>query len=296
MNWADQTVLLTGGTGTFGRAFLGEVLPLGATVRVFSRDEFKQGQLREEYGDYESQLRLCIGDVRDRSRVSRAIEGASIVVHAAALKQVVSCEYNPGECIDTNVGGSRNVLEAALDARVPRSILLSSDKAVHPINVYGASKLCAEKLWLAANAYSGPHDVRFSVVRYGNVVGSRGSVHEAWVGATRVQLTDAHATRFWLQPREAVNLVLHAAEYMEGGDVFVPKAKAQPIVDIVPRGATVVETGLRRGEKLHERLLADDEVARTWDCHHYYVVSDTEPAYSSGRVPPTFTYASSDIA
>jgi UDP-N-acetylglucosamine 4,6-dehydratase len=287
--------LLTGGTGTFGRHFLEHVLPLGAIVRVYSRDERKQAQLREEFREYGEQLRFLIGDVRELRRVIRSTEGVDAVVHAAALKRVDACEYNPFEAIKTNVLGSQNVVEAALAHRVPRSILLSSDKAVHPVNLYGASKLCAEKLWLAANAYSGPSDVHFSCVRYGNVLGSRGSVLERWSTAHQqgkpVELRDQRATRFWLSPKDAVDLVLNAAEVMAGGEVYIPKASSSRILELVPEGAKIEETGLQPGEKLHELLISEEEIPRTYDCGAFYAICPQKPEYGI-PVPAGFQMSS----
>lgn len=282
---ASLMVLVTGGTGSFGSAFVRRVVGLGWMVRVFSRDEVKQGVMRDEFDDA-ARVRFLVGDVRDRSRLARAVEGCDLVVHAAALKQVVSCEYNPFEAVKTNVLGSQNVVEACLDAGVSRAMLLSSDKAVHPVNVYGASKLCAEKCWLAANAYGG-NRCSFSVVRYGNVRGSRGSV----LGRLGpVWLTDSRATRFWMEVGDAVDLVLLAAGVMRGGEVFVPKLSAARVADVVDV-APGPELGLRRGEKLHEVLISDEEVGRTWDCGDHFRVCDYEPA-SARRVPESFRYCS----
>lgn len=241
--------------------------------------------------------RFLIGDVRDRPRVSRAAEGVDVVVHAAALKQVVSCEYNPFEAVKTNVVGSQNVVEACLDAGVERAVLLSSDKAVHPVNVYGASKLAAEKCWAAANAYGGGR-CRFTTVRYGNVRGSRGSVLDA---KDPVRLTDRRATRFWMDVEDAVELVLLALREARGGEVFVPKLRASRIVDVSEFvWAEAPETGLRPGEKLHEVLISDEEIPRTLDFgDHYRIVSG--PHYVVGKkekwqlVPADFKYTSEAV-
>jgi UDP-N-acetylglucosamine 4,6-dehydratase len=285
--------LLTGATGSFGQAFLRRVLSEGWTVRAFSRDEHKQAELT---GSLSGDVRWLIGDVRDSKRLKRAADGCDVVVHAAALKHVVSCEYNPFEAVLTNVVGSRNVVEAALDCGIPRSVLLSSDKAVHPVNVYGASKLCAEKVWLAAGAYAGGRDVRFSCVRYGNVAGSRGSL---FAQGGPVQLTDVRATRFWMEIDAAVDLVLLALDNMRGGDVFVPKLSAARVADELARrnllrsGQACV--GLRPGEKLHEVLVSDEEVRRTWDCGSHYRICDYEPD-NACRVPLGFRYSSEEVA
>ena len=278
--------LVTGGTGSFGQAFVRRVLSLGWTVRVFSRDEFKQGVMRDELGEDQRQgTRFLVGDVRDAARLRRGAEGVDVVVHAAALKQVPSCEYNPDEAVKTNVLGSMNVVEACLEAGVPRAVLLSSDKAVHPVNVYGATKLCAEKVWLASNALG---DCRFAAVRYGNVRGSRGSVLEK---TGPVAITDRRATRFWMDVSDAVELVLSALGEMRGGEVFVPKLGSRRVVDVLRGADSGHETGLRRGEKLHERLLSDEELPRTWDCGDHYRVCDYEPE-GSLRVPEEFRYSS----
>ncbi len=280
--------LVTGGTGSFGSAFTVRALELGWTVRCLSRDEWKQEQLRTKLGSED--VRFLIGDVRDAERLRRAADGCDLVVHAAALKQVPACEYNPFEAVQTNILGSRNVVEACLDARVPKAILLSTDKAVHPVNVYGATKLAAEKIWAAANAYAGGH-ATFSTVRYGNVRGSRGSVHEKWAEGGNILLTDSRVTRFWLDLQDAVDLVLLAHEHMQGGETFIPKLEASRVADHVPAGVRVEETGLRPGEKLHETLISDEEVPRTWDCGTHYRVCDYQPD-NAERVSPHFRYTS----
>lgn len=276
----EVTLLLTGATGTFGRAFLDE--HSGDQIRAFSRDEFKQSELRGLFPND----RWLLGDVRDLERLRRAVDGCDTVIHAAALKQVPAGEYNPGEFVKTNVIGSMNVVEACLDRGVERAVLISSDKAVHPVNVYGATKLCAEKLWLAANAYGG-EQCKFSVVRYGNVRGSRGSVHERG----RVSLTDARATRFWMEPGQAVELVLLALREMQGGEVFVPKLDRSLVADAVDHDGT--ETGLRPGEKLHEQLISDEEVGRTYDFgDHFRVLPVGALTNKACLVPSDFMYTS----
>jgi UDP-N-acetylglucosamine 4,6-dehydratase len=278
------SALVTGGTGSFGQAFLRRVLPLGWTVRVLSRDELKQAEQRENtVGD----VRWLLGDVRDYDRVLWAARGCDLIVHAAALKRVDACERDPFEALETNAVGSRNVARAAVDSGVPKAILLSSDKAVHPVNMYGATKFCAEKLWLCANVYGGC----FSAVRYGNVRGSRGSVVERWKNGP-VSLTDPLATRFWLEVDQAVDLVLTAAERMQGGELFIPKVNASRIADLLPAGAVPEITGLGLGEKLHEVLISEEEVVRTFDCGDHYVVAEEEPSWSVGRVLPGFRYSS----
>ncbi len=279
------TVLVTGGTGSFGSAFTKHVLENGWTVRVYSRDEWKQSVLAD---NLEGDVRFLVGDVRDRARLTRAAEGCDLVVHAAALKQVPSCEYNPFEAVKTNVVGTQNVVEACLDCGVGKAILLSTDKAVHPVNVYGATKLCAEKCWAAANAYGGARTL-FSTVRYGNVKGSRGSVHEKWAGGGNIFLTDSRVTRFWLDLQQAVDLVLAAYESMRGGETYIPKVESGLVADGIPEGATFSEIGLRPGEKLHETLISTEELPRTYDCGTHYTIAD----YKAGEpVPAGFSYVS----
>lgn len=277
--------LVTGATGTLGQALLER---LDGTVRAYSRDELKQSELQERFPD----VRWFLGDVRDRDRLWRALKGVDRVVHAAALKQVPACERNPSEAVGTNVVGTLNVIEACLDRDVGRALLVSSDKAVHPVNLYGASKLVAEKLWLAGNAYGG-ETTRFSVVRYGNVRGSRGSVHSKG----RVQLTDARATRFWITPQAAAEVCLYALLNMRGGEVFVPKMPASLVADTIDHDGT--ETGLRPGEKLHEQLISDEEVSRTLDFgDHYRIVPAgahiwaIDPSEHPAAVPAGFSYTS----
>ena len=234
--WRDKSVLITGGTGSFGKAFISELLRTGKPrkVVVFSRDELKQHEMMTgEFTD--ERLRFFIGDVRDGGRLRRGMNGIDIVIHAAALKQVPACEYNPIEAIRTNVEGARNVVDAALDAGVGRVLALSTDKAVNPINLYGATKLVSEKLFVQANAYSGADPRRFSCGRYGNVVGSRGSVvplfqKQRLTGA--VTVTDVRMTRFWLTLQQGVRFVMQAVESMSGGEIFIPKIPSMKILDL----------------------------------------------------------------
>jgi UDP-N-acetylglucosamine 4,6-dehydratase len=274
--------LVTGCSGTFGQALL-QAAP-GWTIRAYSRDEYKQAQLSEQYPG----VRWLLGDVRDLPRLRRAVEGCDLVIHAAALKHVTAGEYNPDEFVKTNVLGTLNVAEACLDAGVDKAIFLSSDKAVHPVNLYGATKLCGEKLWLSAASLHGATTL-FSVVRYGNVKGSRGSVltKEAPV------LRDARATRFWMEPEHAVLLVLLAVEQMQGGEVFVPKAESGLVTDQQNSWVEGPE-GLLPGEKLHESLVSDEEVGRTYDFgSHYCILPRDHPlALISVPVPDGFTYTS----
>lgn len=261
-----KTVLVTGGTGSFGHAFTEAILQLPIhKLIILSRDELKQSEMQKEFTD--DRLRFFIGDVRDRERLYRAFDGVDVVVHAAALKQVPAAEYNPLECIKTNVLGASNVIDAAIDRNVRKVIALSTDKAVNPINLYGASKLCADKLFTAANGYSGGHSTRFSVVRYGNVVGSRGSVIPLFKQRAEegqpFPVTSLEMTRFWITLQQASQFVLDSLERMRGGEIFVPKIPSMGIEDLVHAiggpHAPVECTGIRPGEKLHELLISPDE-------------------------------------
>ncbi|MGO9875103.1 MAG: UDP-N-acetylglucosamine 4,6-dehydratase (inverting) [Acidimicrobiia bacterium] len=279
-----STILLTGGTGSFGHAFatrIAECWP-EATLRVYSRDELKQSEMRTRFGD--QQVRYLIGDVRDRARMTRAVEGADIVVHAAAMKQVPACEYNPFEAVRTNVLGAQHVVDAAIDARVRRVVALSTDKAVNPVNLYGATKLCAEKIFVQGNAYAAQRQTRIACVRYGNVVGSRGSVvpvfREQLARDGRITITDERMTRFWITLPQAVDLVLHALEQMEGGEIFIPKIPSMRLTDLaeaIAPGAPRDVTGIRPGEKLHELLITADEARHAIDTGDAYVVMPEHP-------------------
>lgn len=273
----DKSILITGGTGSFGKNFTKFLLKNSEAKRiaVLSRDEFKQFEMQKELTD--PRLRFFIGDVRDKDRLQRAFKDVDIVVHAAALKHVPILEYNPYEAVKTNVLGTQNVIDAAIDQGVKKVLLVSTDKAVQPINLYGSTKLCAEKLLVAGNFYS-PGKTRFSVVRYGNVIGSRGSLVETLLkeeNVEKVTLTDPAMTRFWLKLEESFNLVSFALEQMEGGETFVPKIPSMKIVDLfeslVPQ-AEVKVTGLRPGEKMHEVLLTEQESERAVETDKYFVV------------------------
>jgi UDP-N-acetylglucosamine 4,6-dehydratase/5-epimerase len=249
---------------------------------VYSRDELKQSEMRARYGD--SQIRYLIGDVRDRARMTRAVEGADIVVHAAAMKQVPACEYNPFEAVRTNVLGAQHVVDAAIDARVRRVVALSTDKAVNPVNVYGATKLCAEKIFVQGNAYAAQRQTRIACVRYGNVVGSRGSVvpvfEEQLARNGKITITDERMTRFWITLPQAVDLVLHALENMEGGEIFIPKIPSMRVTDLadaIAPGAPREVIGIRPGEKLHELLITSDEARHAIDAGNVYVVMPEHP-------------------
>ena len=275
----NKTVLITGGTGTFGHAMVRHLLamPKVARVIVFSRDEYKQSEMAREFSD--PRLHFFIGDIRDRNRLERAFNHVDIVIHAAALKQVPALEYNPSEAIETNIIGTRNVIDAAHERNVERVLVISSDKAVQPINLYGATKLCAERLAVAANSYRGKHGkTRISVVRYGNVIGSRGSLVEI-ISKHRqsgtLLLTDEGMTRFWLHIEEIMKLVTKILSAMEGGEIFVPKMSSLRVEDVMRELApecTIKVIGIRPGEKLHETLVTEHEVPRTKDLGDMYVV------------------------
>lgn len=309
MNWSGSSILVTGGTGSFGKKFVELVLHTYRPRRliVLSRDELKQHEMRQQFPEGNaSPMRYFIGDVRDKDRLYRAFREVDIVVHAAALKQVPTAEYNPLEVIKTNIEGASNVIDAALDRGVKRVIALSTDKAVNPVNLYGATKLCADKLFLAAGVYAGSNDTRFSVVRYGNVIGSRGSVipHFLKSRATGVvPVTDARMTRFWLTLEQAVHLVVRGIELMQGGEIFVPKIPSMRVTDVARAIAPECHqkiVGIRPGEKLHEVLLTEDEARRTIEFEDFFVVQPG-PLFKGWRnghlegskaVPEGFVYSS----
>jgi UDP-N-acetylglucosamine 4,6-dehydratase len=281
-----KNILLTGGTGSFGRAFVRYALDhlRPNKLVVLSRDELKQFQLRQTYPvDGYPMLRLFIGDVRDRDRMYRALDGIDIVVHAAALKQVPTAEYNPLEAIKTNVLGAANLIDAAIDRNVDRVIALSTDKAANPINLYGATKLCSDKLFIAANAYSGKHQTKFSVVRYGNVVGSRGSVIPYFLAQRRtgrISITDPRMTRFLVTIERGVEFVVQCLGRMRGGEVFVPKIPSVRVTELARVIAPDCEQeviGIRPGEKLHETMVPEDEARLTLEFEDHYVI---QPSHS----------------
>ncbi len=307
-DWSKQSVLVTGATGSFGRKFIQIMLKehRPAKLIVFSRDELKQSEMRQYFSDRSGKpMRYFIGDVRDVDRLRRAMNGVTVVIHAAAMKQVPACEYNPIEAVMTNVMGARNIIEAAIDQEVQRVLALSTDKAVNPVNLYGATKLVAEKLFIQGNAYSGLGPTRFSCVRYGNVVGSRGSViplFHAQRATGRVTVTDPRMTRFWLTLDQGVRFVIRAVERMHGGEIFVPKIPTTGIMDVaaaaVP-GCKVDFIGIRPGEKLHEVLVSEDEARQTLDYDGMYLIRPPSPWYFGDNfwedgvpVPEGFRYTS----
>ena len=273
-----KTVLITGGTGSFGKNFARHILAHSKLKKliIFSRDELKQSQMEIEMND--ARMRFFIGDVRDLPRLERAFHGVDVIVHAAALKQVPALEYNPYEAVKTNILGSQNVIEAAIDHGVKKVVFVSTDKAAMPVNLYGSTKLCAEKLFIAGNSYSADRSTRFSVVRYGNVVGSRGSIIEKLIlskGAPVVHITDERMTRFWIDLEQAFEIVLFAIKNMEGGEIFIPKARAMKLTDLfdilAPKAKRTV-IGIRPGEKMHEILLTKEESRHAVELKDYFVV------------------------
>lgn len=303
-----KVVLLTGGTGSFGKKFVEIALNRFQPKKliVFSRDELKQHEMRQRFPDTGgSPMRYFIGDVRDRERLFRAFHGVDYVVHAAALKQVPTCEYNPFEAVQTNVIGAQNIIDAAIDRGVKRVLALSTDKAVNPVNLYGATKLCAEKMFVQGNSYSGPENTRLSCCRYGNVAGSRGSViplfHEQRKTGT-VTVTDPRMTRFWITLEQGAEFVIRAIEQMHGGEIFVPKIPSMNIMDLVnslAAGCEIKYIGARPGEKIHEVLISEDESRNTVELEDMYVIRPLhawwgEDNWSTGKPFPAGARFSSD--
>jgi UDP-N-acetylglucosamine 4,6-dehydratase len=297
-------ILVTGGTGSFGKRFVKTVLETAspAKVVVFSRDELKQYEMQQLYPN-EPRLRFFIGDVRDYGRLHRAFHGIGIVIHAAALKQVPAAEYNPFEAVKTNVNGAQNVIEAAIEQGVHRVIALSTDKACSPINLYGATKLVSDKLFITGNAYAGGTATRFAVVRYGNVVGSRGSVVPLFkqLAATgRLPITDQRMTRFWITLDQGVHFVMSSVERMRGGELFVPKIPSMKVTDLAKAMAPQAElevVGIRPGEKLHEEMINVSDARMTLDMGDHYVIQPQFDWWSNQHLQGTpleegFAYAS----
>lgn len=278
----DKTILVTGGTGSFGKAFTKYVLThyQPRKIIIYSRDEFKQFMMQNEFKEYAAKLRFFIGDVRDKDRMKRAMEGVDYVIHAAALKQVPACEYNPAEAIKTNINGAQNVIDASLDCGVKKVVALSTDKAVNPVNLYGGTKLVSDKLFIAANAYAGSKDICFSIVRYGNVAGSRGSVipkfHEMIKeGATKLTVTDYRMTRFWISLEEGVKLVIKALEEATGGETFISKIPSFKVTDLAQAmlpGCEMTEIGIFPGEKLHEIMVTVEDSLTTYEYEKHFIV------------------------
>lgn len=282
----DKTILITGGTGSFGKKFVEIVLQRynPKKVIIYSRDEFKQDLIKKMFinklGNKIDKLRFFIGDVRDKDRLYRAFQGVDYVIHAAAMKQVPSCEYNPFEAVKTNIHGAQNVIDAAIDRGVKKVIALSTDKAVNPINLYGGTKLVSDKLFISANAYTGGRSTTFSVVRYGNVAGSRGSVIPFFKevldrGDTVLPITDIRMTRFWITLEEGVDLVIKALEESKGGETYISKIPSFKIIDLVMAmnsKGTFKEIGIREGEKLHEVMITKDDSRSTYEYENNYII------------------------
>lgn len=278
----NKTILITGGTGSFGKCFTKYALTHynPKKIIIYSRDEFKQYLMQNEFKEYESKMRYFIGDVRDKDRLKRAFEGVDYVIHAAALKQVPACEYNPNEAIKTNINGAQNVIDAALDSNVKKVVALSTDKAVNPVNLYGGTKLVSDKLFVAANAYAGNKDISFSIVRYGNVAGSRGSIIPLFNniiknGGTELPITDFRMTRFWISLTEGVELVIKALKEAKGGETFISKIPSFKVTDLAEAmlpGCTKKEIGIRPGEKLHEIMVTPEDSFNTYEYDKHFIV------------------------
>ncbi len=307
----NKTILITGGTGSFGHHFVDYVLHHyePKKIIIYSRDEFKQFNMQNVYKKYDKVLRFFIGDVRDRERFSRAITGVDYVIHAAALKQVPVCEYNPIEAIKTNINGACNVIDACLDVGVKKVVALSTDKSVSPANLYGSTKMVSDKLFAAANAYSGVDGTKFAVVRYGNVAGSRGSVIPFFQniidqGGTKLPITDYRMTRFWISLEEGVKLVIKALEESRGGETFISKIPSFKITDLAQAmlpGCEMPEIGIREGEKLHEVMVPAEDSGHTYEYDKHYIIYpnynwwDMDKLIPGGtKVEQGFVYSSGD--
>lgn len=306
----NRTILVTGGTGSFGKCFARYVLEhyQPKKIIIYSRDEFKQWMMANEFKEYADRLRFFIGDVRDLERMRRALEGVDYVIHAAAMKQVPACEYNPNEAIKTNIHGAQNVIEASLDSStVKKVVALSTDKAVNPVNLYGGTKLVSDKLFIAANAYAGSKDINFSIVRYGNVAGSRGSVIPFFhkmirEGGNSLPITDYRMTRFWISLTQGVELVIKALEEATGGETFISKIPSFKITDLAEAmlpGCEMPEVGIREGEKLHEIMVTVEDSLTTYEYDRHFIVypqmvwnDKQKPDMSGKKVPEGFFYSS----
>jgi len=293
MDWSQLSVLVTGGTGSFGQQFVKSLMARRPKrVIIFSRDELKQHEMQQAIPDPETKLRFFLGDVRDRVRLRRALEGVDVVVHAAALKQVPACEYNPLEAVKTNIDGASNLVDAAIDAKVQKVLALSTDKAVNPVNLYGATKLVAEKIFVQGNAYAGERGTRFSCVRYGNVIASRGSVIPLFAsqrGGGKITLTDERMTRFWITLQQGVDFVIRCVEKMHGGEIFVPKIpsmRLQDLARVVAPDCQIEFIGIRPGEKLHEMLVSRDESRHALETSDSYLIQPTHPWWGGLPVSP----------
>jgi UDP-N-acetylglucosamine 4,6-dehydratase len=304
---SNTSILITGGTGSFGHTFVPMTLARynPRKLIIYSRDEMKQWEMAKKFAG-DPRVRFFIGDVRDRERLYRALDGVDFVVHAAATKIVPTAEYNPFECVKTNINGAMNLIDACIDKRVKRVVALSTDKASSPINLYGATKLCSDKLFVAGNAYAGGHDTRFAVVRYGNVMGSRGSVIPFFLSEKDkglLPITDERMTRFMISLEQGVELVWHAFEDMAGGEIYVKKIPSMKVTDLamaIAPGATLEMVGIRPGEKLHEQMIGEEDSYFTYEYHEHYKIlpaiesaTGRESRVKDGRkVPDGFSYTS----
>lgn len=306
----NKTILITGGTGSFGKCFTKYALThyQPKKIIIYSRDEFKQWMMANEFAEYKDKLRFFIGDVRDLERLKRALHGVDYVIHAAAMKQVPACEYNPNEAIKTNIHGAQNVIDAVLDSEsVKKVVALSTDKAVNPVNLYGGTKLVSDKLFIAANAYCGDRDLSFSIVRYGNVAGSRGSVIPFFhkiiqQGGKELPITDYRMTRFWISLTQGVELVIKALEEAKGGETFISKIPSFKITDLAEAmapGMSTPEIGIREGEKLHEIMVTVEDSLTTYEYDKHFIVypqmvwsEKKRPTPTGKKVPEGFSYSS----
>ncbi len=292
----NKTILITGGTGSFGKAFTSYVLEHynPQKIIIYSRDEYKQFLMANQYKGQKEKLRFFIGDVRDKDRLYRAFDGVDYVVHAAALKQVPACEYNPIEAIRTNINGAMNIIDAALDCGVKKVVALSTDKAVNPINLYGGTKLVSDKLFVSANAYAGKKDISFSVVRYGNVAGSRGSVIPFFRnivanGGTELPITDYRMTRFWISLEQGVELVIKALKESKGGETFISKIPSFKIIDLAQAilpGCKMPEVGIREGEKLHEIMVTQEDSLSTYEYEKHFIIYPHMEWWNPNKIQP----------
>lgn len=304
MDWTTKKILITGGTGSFGKAFVRYALEhlKPQVIRIFSRDELKQAEMREEFNS--PNLRFFIGDIRDAERVERALRGVHIVIHAAAMKRIEVCEYNPFEAVMTNIIGTQNVINKAIDCGAEKLISISTDKAASPVNLYGATKLCQEKIVTQSNSYVGPRKTRLACVRYGNVVGSRGSVVQIFKSQKdkgEITITDERMTRFWITLDQAVRFVHSSIEMLRGGEIFIPKIPSMKVTDLAQALAPECKiryTGIRPGEKLHEVMITEDESRHTRDIGDRFVIEPEFPWWEEGHshpgeaLPADYRYAS----
>ena len=304
-----KKILITGGTGSFGKKFTKKILENydPEKIIIYSRDEYKQYLMQKQFEDYDN-IRFFIGDVRDKDRLYRAFDGVDVVVHAAALKQVPAAEYNPLEAVKTNIQGASNIINAAIDRKVEKIVALSTDKAVNPINLYGATKLVSDKLFVAGNAYVGNKDTKFSVVRYGNVSGSRGSVIPFFKslldnGANKLPITDLRMTRFWITLDKAVDMVIKSLKEAQGGELYVrkcPSFKVTDLAEAMNHGAETEDVGIRPGEKLHEVMVTNEDSRTTYEYDDHFIIYpnfdwwDFDKHFKSGgkKVPEGFRYSS----